>query len=341
MSFAVSILVVGLLIAFHELGHFIAARKMGMKVLRFSLGFGWPIISRRSKKTDVVYQVGALPLGGFVQIKGMNPFEKGAQDDPGSYQTKPVWRRFLVVVAGPLANFLGAWALLFGLYLAGLPEYVDEPRVGETISGGPADRAGIQADDLVLALNRKKIETWHELASGLHQHPDEQVELEIERDGQLLLLTVTPEEKNGIGLIGIRQPTRTVHLPLHIAAWGALVKCVGVVAGTLQALFGWIGGTATDVQPVGPVGIVKLAAQTLQMGARPFLALTAYLSLMLFLFNLLPIPALDGGRGVFLLYELISRRRVSKRVDLVVNATGFILLMGLILIVTAKEIFAG
>ena len=339
MSTLVSILAVGLLIALHEMGHFIAARRMGMKVLRFSVGLLHSIASWTSKKSGVVYQIGVIPFGGFVQIKGMNPFEEGAYDDPESYQTKPAWRRVLVLVAGPFANLLIAWAILFGLYMGGHPEPLNEPRVGFTVPGEPAEKAGILRDDLVLKLNNEPLSTWSDLASKLHGSPDKAVTLEIERENKNLTIEVVPANKNGIGLIGIGQATKIVYLPPHIAAAAAGIKCYQVVAGNLTALAGLVSGQAGDMQPVGPVGIVKMAATTLDTGFREFLALVALLSLMLFLFNLLPLPALDGGRGVFLLFEIITRRRVSPRVDVIVNATGFLLLISLILMMSVRELF--
>ncbi|MCP4605507.1 MAG: site-2 protease family protein [Proteobacteria bacterium] len=339
MSLLISILAVGLLIALHEGGHFFAARQVGMTVIKYSIGFFRSALSWTSKKTGTIYQIGILPFGGFVQIKGMNPFEEGAFEDHASYQMKSVWRRGLVIVAGPLANLLTAWVLLFGLYMAGHPEYVDEPRVGFTVPGGPAEKTGIRADDLVLTFNEEPLKTWVDLASRLHAHPDQEVTLEIRRGDENLEVKVVPKNKNGIGLIGIGQATQTVSLPLHIAAAAAVVKCAQIVDGIISAIGSILGGSGGAVQTVGPVGIVKMAATTLDVGVRQFLALVAYLSIMLALFNLLPLPALDGGRTVFLLYELVTRRRVSPKVDAMVSTVGFLLLVGLLLLMTVKEVF--
>lgn len=339
MSFIISILAVGLLIALHEAGHFVAARRVGMRVLRYSVGFFHALISWTSKKTGIVYQVGVLPFGGFVQIKGMNPFEEGAYEDPESYQLKAPWRRAAVLLAGPTANLLVAWFLLFLLYLVGHPQYVDEPRVGMVVPDGPADKAGIKVGDRVRTLEGKELATWTDLASGLHNHPGQPVKLEIERNSEQLEIAVTPENKNGVGLIGIGQPQEKVTAPPHIAALQAALKCFEIVSGTIAALGNAISGSGSQVQTVGPVGIVKMAASTLNVGLGAFLALVAYLSLMLFMFNLLPLPALDGGRGILLLYEWISRRRVSPKVDAIVNSIGFLLLIGLLVAMTFKEVF--
>ncbi len=339
MSIFISILAVGLLIALHEAGHFLAARRVGMTVLKYSIGFFNSLVSWKSEKSGTVYQIGMVPLGGFVQIKGMNPFEEGAYDDASSYQTKSTFSRAKVLLAGPFANLGIAWIILFFLYMGGHPEYVDEPRVGSTVPGAPAEKAGIKPGDHVVTLNGEVLNTWGDLASRLHKHPDNEVTLEIQRNDDPIQVKVTPENKNGIGLIGIRQPEKMVYLAPHTAALAAAIRCAQVIGGTFSSLASLVGGDAKNVQPVGPVGIVKMAASSLNTGISEFFALVAYLSIMLFIFNLLPFPGLDGGRGVFLLYESVSRRRVSPKVDAVVNAIGFVLLVGLLVLITFKEIF--
>jgi regulator of sigma E protease len=341
MSILVAIIAVGVLIALHEVGHFAAARRVGMKVLRYSIGFFKPLFSWQSKKSGVVYQVGAVPLGGFVQIAGMNPFEQGAEEDPDAYINKPVWKRAIVLVAGPGANLLIAWLLLFGLYAtSGIPQYVDKSGVGTVFPDTPAEKAGLKTGDIIEKLNGEALTTWDDLVSRLRDHPNKQVTLQIRRAGveERLFIRVIPTDVDGVGKIGIGQPQIEVSLPVHVAALGALKKCFIVVGGSLSSLAGLVTGGGEDVEAIGPVGIVKMAANTFETGIREFLALVAYLSLMLFMFNLLPLPALDGGRGVFLLYEAVARRRVNPRVDVLVNSAGFILLVGLLIFITIKEV---
>lgn len=341
MSIAIAILAIGILIALHELGHFWAARLMGMKVEKFSVGFFFPIAKWTSKKTGIVYQIGAVPLGGFVQIKGMNPFEDDAFEDPASYQMKSAWRRAVVILAGPVANFVIAFALYFGLGIAGLPEDLDESGVGEVIAGAPAAEAGLQAGDDILEVNGEEIATWTGLVDKLQSSPGQELELLILRDGERITLPVTPRDDNGVGRIGIYPPTRLVHLGPWTAAKASFSKCVGLIEDTVVGLAGMIAGTAKDVSPVGPVGIVKMAAAALNTGVNHFFSLMAYLSVMLFMFNMFPLPALDGGRGVFLLYEVVTRRRVNKKVDAVVNTVGFFILIALLLLITGKELIFG
>jgi regulator of sigma E protease len=342
MSLVIAIFGIGILIALHELGHLFAARAMGMKVVRYSVGFFWPLVKWTSKRTGITWQIGAVPLGGFVQIKGMNPFEDRAFEDADSYQVKSAWRRALVILAGPATNFLLAFLIFFGLFLVGSPEPLDVSRIGNVLPDRPAAAAGLRNGDRVVTFDGEAIATWEELVSRLHASPEKPVVLSIERDGERFEVRLTPESRDGVGLIGIEQPTRrTDALGPGTAAWAALVKCGLITGGSLAALASLVTGSAGNVQTVGPVGIVKMARTAIEIGVDRFLDLMGMLSLMLFLFNLLPLPALDGGRGLMILWEGISRRRVAPKVDALVNTIGFFLLIGLILVISVKEIVFG
>jgi regulator of sigma E protease len=341
MSIAISIIALGFLIAFHELGHYAAARALGMRVLRYSIGFFKPIFSWTSPKTGIAYQVGALPLGGFVQIKGMNPFEDGAFEDADSYQTKAAWKRAVVIAAGPIANFALAFVALWALFVIGGPMEVDEAKVGAVSSGGPAQRAGLETGDRVIEFNGVAISTWLELSGKLHENPGKRVELLVERGGAKRTLAVTPELKDGVGLIGIGQPSTLVRLPVHEAAGAALGQCTSWLSMTFAGFKSWLTEEESAMSPVGPVGIVKMAASSLDVGPAHFVVFVTYLSVMLFLFNLFPLPALAGGRCLVLLGEAITRRRLNRTVDAYVNTAGFFLVLGLIAVITVKEIVFG
>lgn len=342
MNNLVAILGVGLLIALHELGHFTAARKMGMRVLRFSVGFFKTIWSWTSKRSGTIYQIGVVPLGGFVQIAGMNPFDEEAKNDPNAYLNKPIWRRALVLIAGPGANLLIAWLMLFILYATtGNPQHVDQSGVGIVMPESPASKAGLESGDQILSVNGEKVVTWGDLTSRLQKHPDQPIQLEIKREETKFLTTVIPKSVNGVGKIGIGQPLEEVSLPVHTAAVAAALECYQVVEGSLVSIGKLVTNNAGDVQAGGPVEIVRQAAISLDSGIKAFFAFLSYLSLMLFIFNLLPLPALDGGRGVFLLYEAVARRRVPPKVDVWINTAGFFLLIGLLLLLTVRDIFGG
>jgi len=341
MSIAISIITLGLLIAFHELGHYAAARAVGMRVLRYSIGFFKPILSWTSKKTGITYQVGALPLGGFVQIKGMNPFEEGAFEHADSYQTQAAWKRAAVIAAGPIANFALAFVALWALFAIGGPMEVDEAKVGAVLRDGPAARAGLEMGDRVVEFDGVAISTWQELSQRLHENPGKRVELLVERGGTERTVAVTPELKNGVGLIGIGQPSTVVRLPVHEAAGAALGQCTGWISMTFAGFKALLTEEESGMSPVGPIGIVKMAASSLDVGVAHYVVFAAYLNVMLFLFNLVPFPALDGGRCLVLLGEAITRRRINRTVDAYVNTAGFFLVLGLIVVITFKEIVFG
>jgi regulator of sigma E protease len=342
MNIIIVIFFLGILVVLHEAGHFFMARVLGMKVIKYSIGFFKPIFTWQSPKTDIIYQIGAVPLGGFVQVKGMDPFEEGAYTDSDSYQMKSPFKRGLVIVAGPVANLVTAWLILFFIVtFSGLQNIVDKSVVGVVVKDGPAYKAGLQKDDVVLTLNGKEMKTWESLANALHENPGKPVTLLIKRGERLKNVTVTPDDVDGQGLIGINAPTENVSLPPLKGAVFATIKIKGVLKDTLTGLFELVTGKAQNVQAVGPPGIVKMASSQLETGMASFLAFISYISLMLFLFNLLPIPALDGGRSVFLLYEIISRKRVNKRVDATLNTVFFFLLMGFVLFISIKELIEG
>ncbi|MCK9523405.1 MAG: site-2 protease family protein [Proteobacteria bacterium] len=342
MYWIIVIFCLGILVALHELGHYAMARATGMKVHRFSVGFGPALFSFTSPKTGTVFQLGMLPLGGFVQILGMNPFEEDAFTDPASYQRKPVWQRALVILAGPLSNYLITLAVIFGLLtLAGMPHEVNEARVGTVTPDSPAAQAGLRANDRILEIDGTPHTTWDALVTTLRQSPEQTLHLMIERDGRRFFAPITPKNVDGIGLIGITMPTTNVSLPPGEAAAFAWHKSLSLIENTLSSLAALISGKDKTVQAVGPPGIVKMGHQQLATGAAAFLSYLAYISLMLFLFNLLPIPALDGGRTLFLLFELITRKPVNRKFDAALNTIFFLLLMGAVLIVSIREIFFG
>ncbi|MBN2716034.1 MAG: site-2 protease family protein [Deltaproteobacteria bacterium] len=338
----VIILSLGFLIAFHEWGHYFFARLLGMKVLRYSIGFLKPIFSWTSQKSGIVYQIGALPLGGFVQVKGMNPFEEGAFEDADSYQMASPWKRMLVIIAGPLANLLIAWAVLFGLKaISGAPEPLDEAGVGQMVPNAPAEKAGLETGDRILSVNGVAVKTFGDLVEQVGQNGGKKTVLLIQREGRRMPVTITPENKQGTGKIGVYPPFKMVRLPVGEAARFATLKSIQVVKDTLGAIWGMITRTRKDVQMSGPPQIIKEAKIQYDYGPIAYLSFMSFISLMLFLFNLLPIPALDGGRTVFLLYEVITRKRVNKRFDAMLNTVFFFILMTLLVIISAKEIFFG
>ncbi len=339
MTVVVTILAFAGLIVFHELGHFLLARLAGMKVERFSVGFG-PILARR-QVGETEWALSALPLGGYVKIAGMDPTE--THEDPRAYSNKPAWARLLVIGAGPVANYLLA-AVLFAIVLMMGPLVPDVSRtdIAQIMGGMPAAAAGLERGDRVTAVDGESVDNWAELQAAINARPGQETLLLIERDGEIIEVEIVPNEipteEGPIGQIGIVPfGRRTDGRPVGEALLGGVTYTWDWNARIIVALKDIITGKEkADVQ--GPVGIIRETNRAAGEGMVPLLILVAIISVHLALFNLLPIPALDGGRLVFLLFELLFRRPVNARVELTVHAVGFILLLGLILVVTFRDV---
>jgi regulator of sigma E protease len=332
-SFAVVALVVllafGVLVIIHELGHFAAARLCRMRVERFSVGFGPVLLRRRTGETE--WALSAVPFGGYVKIAGMGAGEEVAPGDRAAYANQPAWRRFLVILAGPGMNYLFA-VLLAAAMLAtslGFPEPDPAPLVGEVVAGGAAERAGLRAGDRVLAVDGRLVESWSALVAEVVAHPGREARLTLERGGARVELAATPEAKGGVGRLGIGQAMRVARAtPARALAGGLRLtndRAGEILAGLKQMVTG-----RQRAELRGPVGIAQEMAKSARAGAAPFVGIVWFISIALGLFNLLPVPALDGGRLVFLVYEIVTRRRVNQRVENVVHLAGFVALFGLL-----------
>jgi regulator of sigma E protease len=329
----VSVLAFALLIVVHELGHHLAARASRMRVERFSIGFGPALWKWRRGETE--WAISVLPLGGYVRIAGMTPGEEIAPDDPGAYCNQPAWRRFGVILAGPAMNYVAALLLAAGLLLGGvLREGDPSPTVGEILPGGAAEAAGLRRGDRVLSVDGRPIATWTELVGEVLAHPARPMALSVQRGGETIPLTATPKDEGGRGRLGMAQGTRLVpRAGLADAARKAFSatnqRAADVLAGLAQVVSG-----RQRAELRGPVGIAQEMARSARAGTTEFLGMVWFISIVLALFNLMPIPALDGGRLVFLVYEIVTRRRVNQRVENVVHLVGFVALFALILGVT-------
>jgi regulator of sigma E protease len=318
----------GALVIVHELGHYAVARLCGMRVERFSVGFG-PVILRRSVG-ETEWAVSALPLGGYVKIAGMAPGDDIQDDDPGAYANKPAWRRFLVIVAGPAMNYVFAVVLAVAM-LSGHMFREADPRavVGEVIAGSAAKEAGLQTGDQILAVDGHQVADWQALVQEIQSRPGVRADLTLERGGAQLHLAATPKADGKIGRLGIAPTTRPVEGGPGEAIARTNARAAEILTGLGQMITGRQKGELH-----GPLGIATAMAHSAQSGAADFLGLVWYISIALAMFNLLPVPALDGGRLVFLVYEIVTRRRVNQRVEQMVHLAGMVALLGLLVAVT-------
>jgi regulator of sigma E protease len=336
LSILAAVLAVSLLIVLHEAGHMWVARRLGMRVDRFSVGFGPVVWSRRIGETE--YVVSALPLGGYVRIVGMAPGDDVKEGDLTAYCNQPVWRRILVLLAGPGANYLTAVALaVLLLGTVGLPTPDGSSRVGNLQPGRPAERAGLKFGDRITAVAGTKVEHWTDLVEQIEKHPGETIDVVVERgegpSPEQLTLSVTPDDRSGKGKVGFEPFAPPVRLP----AGQALAQGVSLTnlqfGRTVSLLVGMV-RREQKAEFSGPVGIAQELVRGAKVGLDRFLTIVWNISVALALFNLLPVPALDGGRLIFLGIEAVTRRRVSEKVESYAHAAGFVALIALLLGVT-------
>lgn len=333
----VTVLGFALLIVIHELGHFAAARLSGMRVERFSVGYGPVLLSRR--RGDTEWCLSALPFGGYVKIAGMALGEDVAPGDATAYANQPAVRRFLVILAGPVMNYLAAVAVALGMALSfGVPRADPSPTLGGVLPGGAAERAGLREGDRILSVDGRPVETWDALVAEIKAHPGRDIALAVLRPGlpeggPPLSLAARPADSGGVGKLGVAQNA----LAEKVGAGGALSAAVRITNAKAGEVLSGLAQVVTRKQQgelMGPLGIAQEMARSARAGPARFFAMVWVISILLSLFNLLPIPALDGGRLVFLAYEIATRRRVNQKVENYVHLAGFLALAGLLLAVT-------
>jgi regulator of sigma E protease len=340
MSFVFAIVGLGLLIVLHEGGHFLVARLCGMRVERFSIGFGPTLIG--FKRGGTLFQIAPIPLGGFVQITGLNPSEEFDRSDPYVYPNRPRWMRLFTILAGPAANYLSAFILMLGVLLAfGAPSKIQ--KVNEPRPGKPAALAGMMAGDVLVEANGKPVSYDAPISDVIRAGQGAPVTIKVLRKGQPMTFVVTPERvASGAYQVGIDIGPTDDRTPLGFqsALKEAIIYPYYASVMVLNNLSELVRGHVHFRDLSGPIGITKQMAKQAERGGLDFLEFVALLSVYLGLFNLLPLPALDGGRAVFLIIESVRRRSVNPRVEAAVHTVGFVLLLGLLIIVSFKDIFA-
>ncbi|HVZ71764.1 MAG TPA: M50 family metallopeptidase [Polyangia bacterium] len=328
----------GLLIVLHEGGHFLVACLCGMRVERFSIGFGPTLLG--FKRGETLFQVAPIPLGGFVQITGLNPNEEFDKNDPYVYPNRPRWMRLLTILAGPAANYVTAFVLMLLVLLTfGMPSKTQ--KIIEPVPGKPAALAGLQAGDVLVAANGQPVSADAPISEIIRAGAGAAVKIDVKRAGQPMSFNVTPEhQSSGAYQVGIQIGPVDERTPVSpvTAVKEALVYPYYTSLGILGGLYDMIRGRVhADLS--GPIGITKQIAKAADRGVVDFLGMIILLSVYLGLFNLLPLPALDGGRALFLAIEAMTRRRVNPRVEAAVHTAGFVLLLGVLVIVSIKDVF--
>jgi regulator of sigma E protease len=334
--YLVSILGLAVLMVAHETGHYVAARKFGMRVVRFSIGFGPTIWKHQPEESATVYQVALIPFLAYVQIAGMNPYEESDPKDTGSYANASLWARIVTITAGPLTNYLFASVLIFFGLLIGGREVADDATMRVVVEAGPAQVAGMATGDRVLAVNGQDVHNWTELQKAIRAHTGDAVDITVSRADQTLHEVVTPEGEKGEGLIHIRMPTHVEPVHVREAALVSVLAPARFVYENVRAIGRVIAGKE-KLQVSGPVGIVKETAKQAKVGPGALLQFLGMLSAYLGAFNLLPFPALDGGRLLFLGAEAVSRRKLDAKLEARVHAVGLLMLLTVIAFVTYAD----
>lgn len=324
------------LMVVHELGHHLVARAFGLRVLRFSIGFGPALWRHQPKGSDTVYQVALIPFLAYVQVAGMNPFEESDPEDKGSYANASLTARIATIAAGPFANYFFGSLLVFGALMAfGQPEVSTQVNVDEK---SPAAVGQMQTGDRIVRIDDTPIVKFADLQKVVQDSPGRPLQFTVERDGKRVALTVTPETReNGTGLIGVRPVMEYVPVEFGAAVKEAIIFPAEVVKRLLSDLGRMISRQGETPEVTGPVGIVKIGARIAEQGALEFFFFMATLSAYLGGFNLLPVPALDGGRLLFLGYEAVARRKPNAKVEAHIHALGLLMFLALIAVVTVRD----
>ncbi|MFZ4858104.1 MAG: RIP metalloprotease RseP [Desulfuromonadaceae bacterium] len=365
------ILALGPLIFVHELGHFLLAKFFGVRVEKFSLGFGPKLYGKKFGDTE--YLLSAFPLGGYVKMFGEGGYIEGGEvhttdgvnnipaeelpletlreltteEKAFSFAHKPVLARIGIVIAGPVFNLLFAWLIFIVLCMVGVPTVTT--KIGEALKDKPAAKAGIQKNDVITAINNMPVSRWEQIAEGVAASNGKPLVLSVKRDSQTLSFTITPEPRVSKNLFGEKVNGYAV----GVASAGEMIieyfgPLEAVAKGTeqtwkvIELTFMSLVKMAQRVVPMdtvgGPIMIADMAGKMAESGGASFLAFIALISINLGVLNLLPVPVLDGGHLVFFFAELIFRRPVPQKVREYAQQIGMFLLLGLMVLAFYNDI---
>ena len=335
MTFLIAVAMLGLIIFVHELGHFLTAKFFKMPVSEFSIGMGPQVFSLDTKETT--YSFRAIPIGGYVNIEGM---EVGSQVENG-FNSKPAYQRFIVLFAGVFMNFLTAFLIIFSIaQMSGRMEYEEKAIIGALVKGG-ANEQILKVDDKILELDGKKINLWADIPEVTKEAIDkEEIPALIERDGkeQKLVLKLTKDEENKRVVLGISPKSKKTNLSFTESLVFAKNSFVSILKDTVGGFFTLFSGKANLKEISGPVGILKVVGEVSKFGWTSIASLAVILSINIGVLNLLPIPALDGGRIIFVLLE-IFRIRINKKWEENLHKFGMVMLLFFILVISVNDVW--
>lgn len=345
-----ALLLLGIMVTVHELGHFCAARACGIAVRGFGIGFGPKLLSWTGKKSGTEYSLRLIPCGGFCSFYGEDDAQEKDREDPRSMLLQPAWKRLITIAAGPFMNFVLAFVVALAFFMGyGLP-YASGPIVTTVQSvseGSPAQLAGFEANDVILSVNGQQINGDLSTYVDAWQQGDAPLRMLVQRGEAQKELLVTPyySQQDARKLIGVNilltQSGDTVwqHAPFGTTlehTWDVCLSAGGAILGALKDLI--TRGEGVE-QMSGPVGVIsQIAEQTRQYKLMGYLNVLIMISINLGLVNLLPFPGLDGCRILFVLFEMIFRRPVNRQVEAYIHLGGYVLLLGLMIFFTFHDV---
>ena len=340
------IILLSVLIFVHELGHFLAARIAGVGVLKFSLGFGPKIIGKKIGETE--YVLSWIPLGGFVKLLGESGNEElSPEDEKRSFFKQAIWKRMLIILAGPVFNFLLALVIFIIVFVYGLPNLTAV--VGEVQKESAAFEAGMTSGDKIVTIDDKKVVFWEEIKPIIAESKGKELEVAVERGAEKKHLLIKPrlsKSKNIFGeeistyLIGVSPAGNTIIERKN--PWDAIIASVGktweISKLTVISVVKMLEGVISPRTLGGPIFIAQIAGAQVKEGIIPFILFMAILSINLGVINLFPIPVLDGGHIFFYLIEIVTRREISIKVKEMSQQIGFVILLMLMLFVVFIDV---
>jgi len=345
MSFLSAIILLGIVIFVHELGHFLFAKLVGVKVLKFSLGFGPKLVGR--KYGDTEYLISAVPLGGYVKMLGEEPgAELKEEEKPVAFNYQPVWKRFLIVFSGPLFNIIFAVIIFLFVFFNGLP--VLFPEIGSIMPNSPAEMAGLKEGDRIVEIEGVAVGQWDQMTTIIHKNPDKALSFKIKRDSTSLQLSITPEKKKvkdifgeerEIGLVGIK-PSGSTFIKREgfvDALKDSIIRTWEITELTVVSLVKLIQRVIPMDTLGGPILILQMAGEQASKGFLNFIVFMAIININLGILNLLPIPILDGGHIMFLGIEAVRRKPLNEKIIAVSQKIGLAIILTLMAIVLYND----
>lgn len=350
MTILIFLLTLTILVLVHELGHFLMAKKMGVKVEEF--GIGLPPKLFGIKKAETLYSINLLPLGGFVKLYGEEYGESQKTNRNRMFINKKPWQKTLIVLGGVVGNFLLGWFIFSFLVTQGVPVPTNKIIIEKVTKNSPAENAGLKEKDIILKLvpyspqsPQLPLTSPNSLITLTQKYAGQKISLLVQRNNQQLTINLTPRKNppKGEGPLGIAITSFIEKkYPWYSAPYYGLIEAFNItfkIASELgKLLFGLITFQKTHIDVAGPVGIANLAGQAIKFGRNAFLEFLALLSLNLAIINILPFPALDGGRLIFVLYEGLTKKKPNKNIEKYTNLVGFIILLSLAALITINDI---